>query len=93
MQNVKAEPSLGIQVEQCLVPGEGLLEKLESRLHDAGIDEVILALAPDELGVTADVIQVCEKCGTKPPSGENARTHIQGIRQSGLCPFLCKRRA
>ncbi len=65
VQNVKAEPSLGIQVEQCLVPGEGLLEKLESRLHDAGIDEVILALAPDELGVTADVIQVCEKCGTK----------------------------
>ena len=65
VQNVKAEPSLGIQVEQCLVPGEGLLEKLESRLHDAGIDEVILALAPDELGVTADVIQVCEKCGTQ----------------------------
>lgn len=26
---------------------------------------MILALAPDELGVTADVIQVCEKCGTK----------------------------
>lgn len=65
VQNVKAEPSLGIQVEQCLVPSEKLLEKLESRLHAAGIDEVILALAPDELGVTADVIQVCEKCGTK----------------------------
>ena len=65
VQNVKAEPSLGIHVEQCLIPSEGMLEKLESRLHGAGIDEVILALAPDELGVTADVIQVCEKCGTK----------------------------
>lgn len=65
MQNVKAEPSLGIHVEQCLTPDDSLLEKLESRLHGAGIDEVILALAPDELGVTADVIQVCEKCGTK----------------------------
>ena len=65
VQNVKAEPSLGIHVEQCLVPGEGMLEMLESRLHGAGIDEVILALAPEELGVTADVIQVCEKCGTK----------------------------
>ena len=65
VENVKAEPSLGIHVEQCLTPDDGLLEKLESRLHDAGIDEVILALAPDELGVTANVIQVCEKCGTK----------------------------
>ena len=65
VQNVKAEPSLGIHVEQCLIPSEGMLEKLESRLHGAGIDEVILALAPDELRVTADVIQVCEKCGTK----------------------------
>ena len=65
IQNVKSEPSLGIHVEQCLVPGNDLLEKLEKRLHDTGIDEVILALAPDELSVTADVIQVCEKCGTK----------------------------
>ena len=31
VQNVKAEPSLGIQVEQCLVPGEGLLEKPPAR--------------------------------------------------------------
>lgn len=65
VQNVQADPSLGIHVEQRLTPADGLLEKLESHLHDAGIDEVILALAPDELGVTADVIQVCEKCGTK----------------------------
>ncbi|MDO5145348.1 MAG: undecaprenyl-phosphate glucose phosphotransferase [bacterium] len=65
MENVRADPTLGIHVEQCLTPAEGLLEKLEGCLHDAGIDEVILALAPNELGVTADVIQVCEKCGTK----------------------------
>lgn len=65
VQSVQADPSLGIHVEQSLVPGDGLLEKLENRLHGVGIDEVILALAPEELGVTADVIQVCEKCGTK----------------------------
>lgn len=63
--NVQAEPSLGIHVAQCLMPGDDLLEELETCLHNAGIDEVILALAPEELGVTADVIQVCEKCGTK----------------------------
>ena len=40
VQNVKAEPSLGIHVEQCLVPGEGLLENLETRLHHAGIEPV-----------------------------------------------------
>ena len=65
VENVQADPTLGIHVEQCLAPAKGMLEQLESRLHDAGIDEVILALAPDELGVTVDVIQVCEKCGTK----------------------------
>ena len=65
MQNVQAQPSLGIHVEQCLTPDDSLLETLENSLHGAGIDEVILALAPDELSVTADVIQVCEKCGTK----------------------------
>ena len=62
MQSVKANPSLSIHVEQCLTPDDGLPE---SRLHNAGIGEVILALAPNELGVTADVSQVCEKCGTK----------------------------
>ena len=58
VENVQADPTLGIHVEQFLAPAKGMLEQLESRLHDAGIDEVILALAPDELGVTVDVIQV-----------------------------------
>lgn len=65
VQNVQADPSLGIHVDQCLVPNDGLLKNLEKRLRGVGIDEVILALAPDELSVTADVIQICEKCGTK----------------------------
>ena len=91
VQNVKAEPSLGIHVEQCLIPSEGMLEKLESRLHGAGIDEVILALAPDELRVTADVIQVCEKCGTKIsvvpfyndviPTRPDARPYVRAVQQ------------
>ena len=68
MQNVKAEPSLGIHVEQCLTPDDSLLEKLESRLHGAGIDEVILALAPDELGVTADVIRYARSAAPRSAS-------------------------
>lgn len=64
-ENVDSQPQLGIHVEKILQPGNGMLEQLESHLHDAGIDEVILALEPNELYVTADVIRICEKCGTK----------------------------
>ena len=38
---------------------------LETQLHGDGIDEVVLALEPEELGVTVPVIQLCEKSGTK----------------------------
>ena len=41
------------------------VEWLEAQLHGEGIDEVILALEPEELGVTVQVIQLCEKSGTK----------------------------
>lgn len=63
--SVQAEPSLGIQVAGHLVPDDTLEETLEKRLHGNEIDEVILALGPDELQVTTTVIRICEKCGTK----------------------------
>lgn len=63
--SVETRPQLGINVDMLLVPDEKLLHELETRLHGAGIDEVILALEPSELPVTLDAIRVCEKCGTR----------------------------
>ena len=65
IRNVESRPWLGIHVAGCFPPDEDLLSRLEKRLHGVGIDEVILALEPEEVGVTQDVIEVCEKCGTK----------------------------
>ena len=65
IRNVESSPWLGIHVADCFPPDENLLGRLEKRLHGVGIDEVILALEPDEIGVTQSVIEVCEKCGTK----------------------------
>lgn len=65
IQSVEKRPWLGIHVDGCIRPENGMLMQLEKRIHGAGIDEVILALEPDELDVTRDVIRICEKCGTK----------------------------
>ena len=65
IQSVEKRPWLGIHVDGCIRPENGMLRQLEKRIHGAGIDEVILALEPDELDVTRDVIRICEKCGTK----------------------------
>lgn len=65
IQSVEKRPWLGIHVVGCIRPENGMLTQLEKRIHGAGIDEVILALEPDELDATRDVIRICEKCGTK----------------------------
>ncbi len=65
IQSVEKRSWLGIHVDGCIRPENGMLTQLEKRIHGAGIDEVILALEPDELDVTRDVIRICEKCGTK----------------------------
>ena len=65
IQSVEKRPWLGIHVDGCIRPENGMLTQLEKHIHGAGIDEVILALEPDELDVTRDVIRICEKCGTK----------------------------
>ena len=63
---VEKDRSLGVHLAGVISPREeGWAEKLEARLHGEGIDEVILALEPEELGVTVQVIQLCEKSGTK----------------------------
>ena len=65
IDSVEAERSLGIEVDEHLIPDENLEARLEERLHGNGIDEVIVALGPNELQATASIIRMCEKCGTK----------------------------
>ena len=63
---VAEDKSLGVQLAGIIPPkGDNWEEWLETQLHGDGIDEVILALEPEELGVTVQVIQLCEKSGTR----------------------------
>ena len=63
---VEKDKSLGVHLAGIIPPrGKDWVEWLEAQLHGEGIDEVILALEPEELGVTVQVIQLCEKSGTK----------------------------
>ena len=63
---VAADKSLGVHLAGIIPPkGDNWAEWLEAQLHGEGIDEVVLALDPEELGVTVQVIQLCEKSGTK----------------------------
>ena len=63
---VAADKSLGVHLAGIIPPkGDDWADWLEAQLHGDGIDEVILALEPEELGVTVQVIQLCEKSGTK----------------------------
>ena len=63
---VEKDKSLGVRLAGIIPPkGDDWEEWLETQLHGDGIDEVVLALEPEELGVTVPVIQLCEKSGTK----------------------------
>ena len=63
---VAKDRSLGIHLAGIIPPkGDDWEVWLEKQLHGEGIDEVVLALEPEELGVTVQVIQLCEKSGTK----------------------------
>ncbi len=63
---VAEDKSLGVHLAGIIPPkGDDWQEWLEAQLHGDGIDEVVLALEPEELGVTVQVIQLCEKSGTK----------------------------
>ncbi len=65
VEAVAADETLGIRVREMVPVGVELIPQLEKRLSNQGIDEVILALAPEEIGVTIPVIQQCEKSGVK----------------------------
>lgn len=62
---VTEDRRLGIQVDGQFPGDHAVTGILEEHLHGEGIDEVVIALEPTEVGCTADVIRVCEKCGTK----------------------------
>lgn len=65
IESVDKDEALGIHVSKQVKPGEHLTEALEKELHGDAIDEVIMALEPDELAATTEIINICEKCGTK----------------------------
>ena len=65
-ETVTDDKSLGVHIVGVIAPtGDDWQVRLEKQLHDSGIDEVILALEPDELNATIEVIRICEKSGTK----------------------------
>ena len=65
-ETVAEDKSLGVQLAGIIPPkGDNWADWLEAQLHGDGIDEVVLALEPEELGVTIPVIRLCEKSGTK----------------------------
>ena len=65
VQALKNDEELGMHVADHLTSMEGLTEKMEQLLHGAEIDEVVAALEPLETEHIADIIYICEKCGTK----------------------------
>ena len=62
---VTEDKTLGVHLAGIIPPKGDWATWLEAQLHGEGVDEVILALEPEELGVTVQVIQLCEKSGTK----------------------------
>ena len=65
VETVEKDEELGIHIAGQLRKPEGQLALLEARLHNSGVDEVVIALEPTELGSLMEIIRVCEKCGTK----------------------------
>ncbi|HNW86868.1 MAG TPA: undecaprenyl-phosphate glucose phosphotransferase [Candidatus Limiplasma sp.] len=72
-RSVAAETELGFHIdgfvgkaqEGAEFPLLGGFDSLESLIQKPGIDEVIVALEPDETNWIKPVIATCEKCGTK----------------------------
>ena len=73
-RNVQAEKQYGYWVDGVVSIREpegmacrylGGLDVLDQHLHNTGIDGVVVALEPEETGHIAEVIQICERNGTK----------------------------
>lgn len=59
--DLEEEPELGIQVDENI----GVYDNLEDRLKEGTVDEVVLALEPEEYGSITKLIAACEKYGMK----------------------------
>lgn len=60
-EDLNNEPELGIQIDEIISVDDDLEKKLSEKI----IDEVVLALEPDEYGEIRGLISVCEKYGVK----------------------------
>ncbi len=65
VEAVTADEALGMHVKEVIRDMDLLDAQMDELLHDAGVDEVVAALEPNEMGYIVKIIQNCEKCGTK----------------------------
>lgn len=60
-EDIGNEPELGIEIDETTGPDVNL----EERLNNAAIDEVVIALEPEEYGNITKLITTCEKAGVR----------------------------
>ena len=60
-EDLSNEPELGIQIDTVLVPSDDL----EKALNGTAVDEVVIALEPEEYGEITRLISICEKNGVR----------------------------
>ncbi len=65
VEAIRADEALGMHVKEVIRDMNDLESRMEELLHDSGVDEVVAALEPAETGYIVEIIQHCEKCGTK----------------------------
>ena len=65
VEAVRREEELGLHVVGQIRGLEELDSALEARLYGDSVDEVVIALEPEEAGRVADLIRLCDKFGTK----------------------------
>ena len=65
IETVEREEEMGIRIAGQITKIDEVIRSLEKRLHGSGVDEVVIAMEPGDAGRVADVIRICEKCGTK----------------------------
>lgn len=61
IEDIGNEPELGIQIDETISPDD----ELEPLLTSTSIDEVVIALEPEQYGNITKVISSCEKSGVK----------------------------
>ena len=64
-EDILNEPELGIQIDRILKPGAELIAILDKLLPQSEIDEVVIALEPEEYTHITSLISACEKNGVR----------------------------